>query len=105
MATLLIIQGVSECGVGLLLLYQWKKSASTVAIVTLVFILGVLKIVAGARNYQYRSRALGVVALVMAPLSVFTIFCLPSAMVILIYGLVVYLNRDVKRVFAQGPGP
>ena len=103
-ATLLIIQGISECGIGFLLIYQWEKSVISVTIIILEFILGGIKIVAGVRNYQYRNRALGIVALAVAPLSIFTFFCLPSAMVILICGLVVYLNRDVKRVFARGPG-
>ncbi len=102
MAVLLLIQGVFECGIGLLLIYQWKTSVLAVTIILLVFILGSLKIVAGARNYRYRNRALGIVALAVAPLSIFTFFCLPSAMVIMVYGLVVYLNRDVKRVFAWG---
>ncbi len=100
MAALLLIQGVFECGIGFLLIYQWKTSVLAVTIILLVFILGGLKIVAGARNYRYRNRALGIVSLAVAPLSIFTFFCLPSAMVIMVYGLVVYLNRDVKRVFA-----
>ncbi len=42
---------------------------------------------------------LGVVALAVAPLSVFAFLCLPSAILIMVYGLVVYLNGDAKRAF------
>jgi hypothetical protein len=62
-AILLFIQGVCECAVGFLLIYQWVKSAVAIAIICLVFSLGVLKIVAGFRNYQRRNRGLGLIVL------------------------------------------
>ncbi len=104
-AALLVVQGVSECGIGLLLIFRWKTSALAFAIVLLVFLLGGLKVIAGVRNYRYRNRVLGILALAVAPLSVFTLFCLPSALALLVCGLVVYLNGDVRRVFASGSGP
>lgn len=100
-AVLLLIQGFFECAVGFLLLYQWTKSVLSVAIIGLVFVLGILKIVAGVRNFQRRSRILGIIAISVAPLSVFTLFCAPSALVIMVYGLVVYLHCDVKLAFAE----
>ena len=100
-AALLLIQGTLECGMGFILIYQWETSALAVTIILLVFILGGLKCVAGVNNSRYRHRTLGLVALASAPLSLFTIFCVPSAMVVLVYGLVVYLNRDVKHAFLE----
>ena len=99
MAVLLIIQGVLESGVALLLVYQWEKSLPSIVWILVVFILAALKIVAGVGNCRYRSRTLGIVALAVAPLSIFTILCLPSAMLIMVYGIVVYLNSDAKRAF------
>jgi hypothetical protein len=88
----------------LLLIYQWAKSALAVFIICLVFGLAILKIVAGTLNYQRHSRILGIVALGVAPLSLFTFFCVPSALAIMLYGLVVYCHRDVKRAFAVAEG-
>ncbi len=98
-AMLLITQGVLESGIALLLVYQWEKSLLAVVWIAVVFILAVLKIVAGVSNYRYRNRTLGIVALAVAPLSTLTVFCLPTAILIMVYGLVVYLNADAKHVF------
>ncbi len=103
-AMLLLVEGVGECAVGMLLIYQWTKSAPTIFIICLVFLLAILKIVAGIRNCQRRNRILGIVALGVAPLSLFTFFCVPSALAIMVYGLVVYCHRDVKRAFAVSEG-
>ncbi len=98
-AILLFIQGVAECAVGFLLLSWWVKSAFAIAIICLVFILALLKVFAGIRNCQERNRGMGILALGVAPLSVFTFFCVPSALVIMVYGLVVYLHPDVKKAY------
>jgi hypothetical protein len=103
-AILLLIQGICEFAVGFLLIYQWTKSAVAVFITCLVYVLAILKIAAGVRNYQRRNRRLGILALAVAPFSLFTFFCVPSALVLMVYGLVVYLHRDVKRAFAVADG-
>jgi len=100
-AVLLVFQGALEIGAGLLLAYQWKRSPLAVAIIVLVFMLALLKVVAGIRNFDYRNRVLGIIALASAPLNAFTCFCFPSGLVILIYGLVVYCHRDASRAFAS----
>jgi hypothetical protein len=99
-AVLLIIQGVFEGGFGLLLVYQWNKSLVAVVWMGLVFVLAALKIVAGARNFRYRNRTLGIVALAAAPLSLFAVICLPTAILMMVYGLVVYFKRDVEHAFS-----
>ena len=104
-AILLIAQGACECAVGFLLTYQWVKSSFAIAIICLVLALAFLKIIAGIRNYQRRDWALGIIALGTWPLGLFTFFCVPSAIVIMVYGLVVYLRRDVKAAFGCGRRP
>lgn len=99
-AALLVLQGLAECGAALLLLYLWKKSLLSVGAVLVVFALGALKVFAGTRNLQYRNRGLGVIALFTGLLSLLPCFCLPSALAIMVYGLVVYQHRNVKRAFA-----
>ena len=98
---LLAFQGMLELGAGCLLVYQWKRSFLAVAIIVLVFVLALLKVVAGIRNFGYRNRVLGILALASSPLNVFTCFCFPSGLVILVYGLVVYCHREASRAFAS----
>jgi hypothetical protein len=76
------------------------KTAFAIAYICLAISFGALKILAGVHNYQRRNRALGLIALGTAPLSVLTFICVPSALAIMVYGLIVYLHRDVKRAFA-----
>lgn len=68
----------------------------------LVMAAGILKIVAGIKNLKYRSRTLGIVALSSAIVSMFTCYCLPTALALAIYGLIVYLNEQSARAFQMG---
>ena len=63
---------------------------------------GGLNIAAGIKNLKYRSRTLGIAALCLGIVPVFTCYCAPTAIGILIYGLIIYLNRDVSRAFEMG---
>lgn len=65
-------------------------------------ITGILHLVAGLRNYRFRGRTFGIVALVCGTLTIFTCYCLPTAAAISVYGLIVYLNRDVADAFRMG---
>ncbi len=62
----------------------------------------ILHLTAGLRNYQFRGRTLGVVALAGGMLAVFTCYCLPTAIGLGIYGLIVYLNDGVSEAFRMG---
>jgi hypothetical protein len=123
-AILMIVQGSLECVMGLLcvfigpftyaILTEAQKqspapqmppgvlSAIYVALGALMLALGIFRIVSGVRNLKYRGRVLGIVALAAGVLSVFTCYCAPSAIGLLIYGLIIYLNDDVRRAFEQG---
>jgi hypothetical protein len=62
----------------------------------------VLHVVAGLRNYRFRGRILGIVALVAGMLTLFTCYCLPTATALGVYGLIVYLNGEVSDAFRMG---
>jgi hypothetical protein len=73
-----------------------------------ILIAGVLKLTAGFRNYRYRGRILGIVAMFSGLLTVFTCYCFPTALALLIYGLIVYLDPQTVYAFqlgAQGQTP
>ena len=121
LAILMIVQGALEAIIGFTLLVMGPAMLSTkptmsrsdqeaVGIVSAVcIILGVLilltaglKIVAGIKNLKYRGRALGMAALISSIVSMLTGYCAPTAIALLIYGLIIYLNDDVRRAFEMG---
>ena len=65
-------------------------------------VIGVLGIWAGIRMLKFRGRTLGIVALSSGLLSIAGCYCLPTAIGLFIYGLIVLLNEPVKRAFAMG---
>jgi hypothetical protein len=65
-------------------------------------IIGVLRIVAGAFNYHYRRRALGITALACGLFTLITAYCAPTAIALAIYGLIVYVNEPVIMAFQMG---
>jgi hypothetical protein len=73
-----------------------------------ILIAGVLKLTAGFRNYRYRGRTLGIVAMISGLLTLFGCYCFPTALALLIYGLIVYFDRQTVYAFqlgAQGQTP
>jgi hypothetical protein len=60
---------------------------------------GVLHLVAGLRNYRFQGRTFGITALACGLLAIFTCYCLPTSAAICVYGLIVYLNREVSEAF------
>jgi hypothetical protein len=69
-------------------------------IVTLVA--AVLHIRAGIRNYKFRSRTFGFVALAGGMVTIFTCYCAPTAIALGVYGLITYTNPEVAQAFAMG---
>ena len=62
----------------------------------------VIKTVAGIINLKYRGRVLGIVALISGFMSFPTFYCAPTAIALMIYGLIVYLNSHVALAFRMG---
>ena len=121
LAILMIVQGALEAIIGLVLLVMGPAMLSTtpgmprndqeaIGIMSAVFIiLGVLilltaglKIVAGIKNLKYRGRTLGMAALISSIVSMMTGYCAPTAIALLIYGLIIYLDGDVRQAFEMG---
>lgn len=63
---------------------------------------GLVHLVAGGRNLFYRGRTLGIVALCMGVATFPLLLCLPTALLLAVYGLVVYLNTSSAKAFAMG---
>jgi hypothetical protein len=116
-AILLIVQGILEllfCVLGfgfLALSYLGPQKEFTglrgvgilmAAISAPALISGLLRIVAGVFNLQYRRRGLGMVALCVGLLTMLTAYCAPTAIALAIYGLIVYVNDPVIMAFQMG---
>ena len=63
---------------------------------------GVLKVVAGIRNVSFKGRVLGFVALGSCVMSMASCYCLPTALALGIYGLIVYLDQRSAQAFQMG---
>ena len=62
-------------------------------------IAGILKVVGGIRNVALKSRTLGFVALGSSVLSLASCYCIPTALALGIYGLIVYVNERSAQAF------
>ena len=127
LAYLLIAQGVLEAFMGIALLVatfagigllqsaaeqegiQWSQTASTAYLLyanlltILLLVVSALQIVAGMLNFRFRGRVLGIIALITSSFaSVLTCYCFPTAIALLVYGLITYLDPATKRAFAMG---
>jgi hypothetical protein len=81
--------------------FVWFITAIYFAIGIPVLISGVLRIVAGVRNYRFKGRTLGMISLVSGLGSMLSCYCAPTAIGLLIYGLILFLNPAVKAAFAM----
>jgi hypothetical protein len=62
---------------------------------------GVLNIVAGIRCLSFRNRILALVAMFSNTITVFTCYCSPLSIGVMIYALIVLFQPDVAHTFAQ----
>jgi hypothetical protein len=63
---------------------------------------GTIRVGAGLSNFRFKSRRLGIAALGIGLLPVFSGFCAPTSIAIAVYGLIVYLNDSVIAAFEMG---
>ena len=66
-----------------------------------VLAVGILNIVAGIRCFRLRGRNLALVALFINVVPVFTCYCLPTSVGLMIYGLIVLFHSGVAYAFAE----
>lgn len=62
-------------------------------------IAGGLQVYAGYRNLWLKDYSLGIAALSAGVLSIGTCYCFPISLVLLVYGLIIYLNATTKVAF------
>jgi len=63
---------------------------------------GGLRVFACVRNWNYRGRGLGITSLAFGALTSIGLYCAPTGIALLIYGLIVYLNSSVADAFERG---
>jgi len=66
-----------------------------------VLIPSVLHIWAGIQNFSFQSHTFGIVGLLSGLSSVYSIWCAPTGIALMILGLIVYLQSDTRDAFAQ----
>jgi hypothetical protein len=67
-----------------------------------LLLVGGLKVYAGIRNYRYRGRLLGIVALASCVVSLANCLCTPLALPLVVGGLIVYRHPEAERAFQMG---
>ena len=64
-----------------------------------ITLLGILRIVAGILGFNFRGRGLGIASHFLGLLTVFSFYCVVTALPLCIYGCLVYFNREVSLAF------
>jgi hypothetical protein len=64
-----------------------------------VLIAGVLNLIAGIRSLNLRGRTFAIVALLTNFFPLLTLYCAPTGLGLMVYGLVVFFNEEVARAF------
>jgi hypothetical protein len=73
-----------------------------------VLIVGVVNVIAGYRVMTMRNRIVGIVALFLNVVALITCYCAPTAIAMMVYGLIVLFQPDVGSAFeavARGATP
>jgi hypothetical protein len=81
---------------------EWVFGGVYLAIGVVLLLAGILRLYAGIRNFGYRGRILGIVSMVCGMISVFSCYCAPTGIAMIIYGLIVFLNPAVQAAFVLG---
>lgn len=77
----------------------WIAGAVYLGIGLVALSSGILRIVAGVQNYRFRSRVLGLISIIVGVAPVFTCYCAPTAIGMLVYGLIIHLDPAVVAAF------
>ena len=82
--------------------FEWVMGGIYGGMGVVALLAGILRIYAGLQNFRYRKRVLGIVSFVCGLASMSVCYCLPTAIGMLIYGLIVHLNPAVQAAFDMG---
>lgn len=83
--------GMEAMGTMILVMY--------VAMGAVISIVALLRIIAALRNFQFRGRVLGFVSMGTGMLTIVGVYCFPTALGLLIYGLIIFLDPAVAAAF------
>ena len=67
----------------------------------IVTLIGILRIAAGILGFNFRGRGLGITSHFLGLLTIFSFYCVVTALPLCIYGCLVYFNREVTSAFAM----
>lgn len=81
---------------------MWIVMAMYMTIGGVLLLISALRLFAAYRNFYFKGRVLGFVSMGLGVASMFTCYCAPTSIAILIYGLILYLNPAVKAAFDMG---
>jgi hypothetical protein len=70
-----------------------------VAIGIPLLISGILRVAAAWQNYRFRGRILSLVSIIVGMATLFSCYCAPTALALLVYGLILHLNPAVTAAF------
>jgi len=73
-----------------------------VAIGIPLLISGVLRVAAAWQNYRFKGRILSLVSIIVGMATLFSCYCAPTALGLLVYGLILHLNPAVTAAFEMG---
>ena len=74
---------------------------SMVGMGVVILLVAIARIIAGIMGLQYRGRMFGIVINAIGLLNIITCYCLPTALAICVYSMIIYFNRDVIEAFAM----
>ena len=101
-AVLTAQQGQQPAGNAPPLAFSWLAVAVYAVMGCGAFCAAAIKLFAGWRNYSFRNRNWGAAALASCVISLVTCYCFPTALLLMIYGLIVYLSADAAWAFSMG---
>jgi len=81
---------------------EWVLLAIYGGFGAVVLAAGILRFYAGWQNFKFRKRVVGIVSFCCGLVSMLGCYCAPTAIGMLVYGLIVYLNPAVQAAFVMG---
>lgn len=82
--------------------FFWLVTITYGVLAVLHLAASILHIVAGWRNYHFKGRVLGMVAMWVGIITLLLPLCTITALGLLVYGMIIYLNPAVERAFQMG---
>ena len=81
---------------------MWVVAGIYLAIGLPVLLTGILRIIAGVQNYRFKGRTLSLVSIIGGMATLLSCYCAPTAVGLLVYGLILHLNPGVRAAFELG---